>query len=531
MNLSFMILVETIRLCLQVNFEVAGLSFCPSITMQAADAVAASLGNSVHVNDLRIGESYALYTDSLRADGATEFTRKDDGLVSHDALPLSLNAEWEPAFVAGLAADAWSPEFIMSKVIATKRQADTACYNALLAGPDGAQFEVHIQKIAHAAAELVANNTSTWQRCPQYRRALLRMLQPAPARTLSAPSPDQASSDAWFELQLRAMDPCKTRDSLQRLVLESPNNPARLASLISVLGNALTEKRLATMFPVVFCSATATDPMIFGSLSASKRAATACSTTTPNTRVEILVTEKLGITMEEWWVTQATAGELSWDIVLCDIMQVLCNLVSAQKHLGMVLDTCTVGTIRSKPVTTNQAIHITWNDRAYRVATAGNCWKWTDFSEGSVLFGGTRLVSLNNLSLWEKMNIPLQRDLVQFACSAYKTLDALRSRIRTVVDGVSEEHVMRMLNDWTVCRYAYWEPNTSTRDATIELMKLEEKTCNGLQSQACMHAMLADVGAALTCTNALPHLQSGHFNSLLARNTHGGQGADIEFIV
>jgi hypothetical protein len=500
--------------------------------MQAANAVAASLGAAIHVDDIRIGESYALYADSSRTRNEEAFTHKDDGLVSHANLPLSLTAEMQSAFLADVVDGGWNPEFIMSKVVAAQREANGLCFSALLAGPDESLFEVHIQKIPHAAPELVANNTTKWQRSIKYRRALTRMLKPAQDASAQTTPAGRASNDAWFELQLRTMDPCKTRDALQKLVLDSPNNPARMASLISVLGNAMTEKHLATMFPVLFCSATATDPLIFGALHSHQNAMAACRSPTFDMRTEVLVTEKLGSTMESWWHDQSAAESLTWDAVLCDVMQIVCNLVAVQKHMGLVLDTCTVGSIRSKRVAPDQTMLITWMDETYRIATHGNCWKWTDFSAGSVLLGGTRLVSLGNLDMWEKMNIPFQRDLVQFACSAYKVLDGIRSHITTTAGGVTENHVMGMLNDWTICRYAYWEPDTTTRDATIQLMKLESQTCTGLQSPSCMRTVLKDVGAALTCSNSLPHLQSSHFSAMKASVAADARvGTEIKLLI
>jgi hypothetical protein len=217
--------------------------------------------------------------------------------------------------------------------------------------------------------------------------------------------------------------------------------------------------------------------------------------------VEVIATEKLGATMATTWQLEAAAGTLTWHMVLSDIFQVVFNLAAVQAHMALTVDS-TVFDIRARVNDKPFEYIAVWEGQTFRFKTK-RYWKWENFTNCSLIFNDTRLVSLDNLQILEQEHIPYQRDLIMFARSAHPILQSLRKQIKG--EDTKGDAILQTLTDWMTCE------SSNTDITPIRLMELEEKVCMNSNLKDCKRAYFDALSKAGTCNNSIPHLQKQHF--------------------
>jgi hypothetical protein len=394
------------------------------------------------------GVTLARYTEGVRS---KEWMRADLG-VNVDKLPPTLRASpGQVEYMKPLFDGTWAPEIVFGRIQGLPhRNGKTGKATANMLLKDTADDEVKIVSIEKI--EIVTDELWKAAGVPFENAAIMRQVR----AVLEAYNENQTLTDAQLQHLMQTLDKSVLRDEVIRNLIQSPHNPAYLEVLMLVCGEKLRQDHKSTIFPAYVYSFEAQDPHFYHGLQEHHNPM----------RVVCTVTEKLGVTMGASWELDAQDGKLTGARVLADIAQVVSGLAELQAYLGGLNNNCTVLSFRARVEASKDAcIFKRWQDTLLAIPTHGRVWKLVGHKFCSLLFNGTRLVSLEKQHLMEQTNIPYQRDLITFARSAAPL-------IKRFVPDADPHKVMliNMLRLWTTCYNG---------DNAAQLMDLEDAVMKG----------------------------------------------------
>jgi hypothetical protein len=224
-------------------------------------------------------------------------------------------------------------------------------------------------------------------------------------------------------------------------------------------------------------------------------------------RVVCTVTEKLGLTMGASWELDAQENKLTGKRMLADIFQVTSGLAELQAYLGGLNNNCTVQSFRARAEPADSYIFKRWRGQLLGVPTSGRVWKLTGHKYCSLLFNGTRLVSLERQDLMEHTHIPYQRDLITFARSA----EPLIKRFLPDTDPY-KVMLINMLRLWTTCYNGHNVAQLMDLEgAVLQGQSTRSNAKDGSNVEEWRDNTFDPLDVQAVCNNAVPYLQVQFF--------------------
>jgi len=429
------------------------------------------------------GATLARYTEGARSKAWMRASRG----VDVNKIPDTLRAQpGQAEYMAPLFNGEWAPTIVLNRIEGVPHRNGKTGKSTAMASlvPQGGSSDSEEKPVSIEKIEIITDELWKSASVPFENDAIMRQVK----GVLETYNENRSLSDAQLQGLVGKLDKTVLRQEVIRNLLNSPHNPAYLEVLMLVCGEKLRQDRKSTIFPAYVYSFEAQDPHFYHGLQEHHNPM----------RVVCTVTEKLGPTMGASWELDASREDddprkLTGKRVLADICQVVSGLADLQAYLGGLNNNCSIQSFRARAEASSESyIFKRWRGKLLAVPTHGRVWKLTGHKYCSLLFNGTRLVSLEKQELMERTNIPYQRDLITFARSAAPL-------IKRFLPDADPHKVMllNMLRLWTTCYNG---------DNVTQLMDLE-----GAAVKDWRDATVNSLDVRAVCSNAVPYLQVQFF--------------------